>query len=120
MDNIVHGLESLVPGYLDPAGILVEALLGISALERLGDAVGIVELHDARGALAADVPAAHGAVGIARQLHHHAIDHMGLDGAVVEAHVAGSGDPLPLVRVVGNLLRRRAGQIGSLLLGRAR
>ena len=37
------------------------------------------------------MPAADGAVGIARQFYHNAVDDMRFNGAVVEAHVAGSG-----------------------------
>lgn len=115
VDEIIR----LVPGNLLPTGILVEALLGIGALHGLGDTVGIVQHHNARGALAADMPVANGAFGVARQLDNHAIDNMGFDGAVVKAHVAGRGNPLPCLRIIGRLLRRGARQIGPLLLCRA-
>lgn len=114
--ELLHdGVVSLVPGDLLPARILVEALFGVRPLEGLGDARGVVKLHDACRALRADMPAADRAVGIARQLHDDAVDHVRLDGAVVEAHVAGRGDPLPRVRIVGRLLRRRARQGRRLL-----
>ena len=104
---LVHQPVGLVPADLLPTRILVEALLGIRALQRLGDAVGIVELHDARRALAAYMPAADGTVGIARQFYHNAVDDMRFNGAVVEAHVAGSGDPLARFRIVGRFLDPR-------------
>ena len=51
----VHQFVGLVPADLLPTRILVEALLGIGSLQGLGHTVGIIELHDARSALAADM-----------------------------------------------------------------
>lgn len=54
------------------------------------------------------MPSTDGAIGIALQLHHHAVDHMSQDAACIEAHVADCRNPVARFWVVGDLAYARS------------
>ena len=109
-DVFVDELVSLIPADLFPARILVKALFGIGALHRLRDSVRIVELHNARCALGANVPAPDRAIGVALELNNLSIDHMSQNGALIEAHVACRRNPFVFFLGIPSLCRVAAGR----------
>ena len=92
-DEIVR----LIPADLLPPRVDADALLRVRALHGLRDAVLVVELHDARRALAAQMAPAGRTAVVALDLHELSVHHMAQDAASVEAHVALRGQPHALV-----------------------
>ena len=86
-------VERLVPADLLPAGVLVKALFGIGAAQRLGQPMGIVMAHDPGDTLAAQAPPADSTRGIAFDLDHRPVDAVREDRAGTVAKRAGRGNP---------------------------
>ena len=79
-------VEGLVPADLNPARILVAALLGVGAFERLLQTVRVIGVVHARGALGADAMVVKlRARSVWINGAHHATDHGGIDTAKIRA-----------------------------------
>ena len=109
-------VEGLVPGYLNPAGVDLHALLGIGALHGRFDAVRVVHVHDGALAARAQRSGVVRAIGVALDVHDHAVLHGGDEAAAAAQHAhAAMAVHLALFAGVG----RVAGGFGERLHGLA-
>ena len=111
------GVIGLIPRDFLPHGVNTHALLRVGALQGHGDAVGIIELHDTRHALAAQMAPACGAAIVAFDLHQLAVHHMPQDAASVKTAVALGGQPLSFIGTADCGTDVWLGRIGRRLAG---
>ena len=115
LDDLVgQRADRLVPRDRDKARILVAALARVGPLERLTDAVGVIDLLQREVRARADLAERGLGVGVAAQMHRAPVHHLDLHRAPRGAALAGGGFPFAdLLRRRLRLGRRELGQRGD-------